>query len=74
MVVPEPFAKKTSVAMRGRNSYTTFATTNQLTNQGCSNAQRSMTQMKVDQSFVQSIKDNHFDYGIRGAYRPASHY
>ena len=35
---------------------------------------RSCTQMKVDDSFVQSIKDNHFDYGIKGAYKPNTHF
>lgn len=30
--------------------------------------------MKADMSYIQSIKDNHFDYGIKGAYKPNSHF
>lgn len=60
--------------LRGRNSYAAFATTNQLTNQSCENAKRSVTQLRADDGFIQSIKDNHFDYGIKGAYKPDSHY
>jgi hypothetical protein len=70
----EPFAKKTSVTMRGRNSYAAFATTNQITNGNTTDAKRSMTQLRADNSFVQSIKDNHWDYGIKGAYKPHNHF
>lgn len=60
--------------MRGRNSYSAFATTNQLVNQGTSYAKRSVSQLRVDQGFIQSIKDNHFDYGIKNAYNPNAHF